>query len=548
MSIKAPMRRLVSQEQAALIQSPSVPRSRFVGSFMRKTTFNASLLYPFMLDEVLPGDVLRYNVTAFIRQSTPFVPVMDNQRVETFFFFVPNRLVWSNWKKMMGEQTNANDSIAYQTPYIVSPSGGFAANSIYDHFGIPVAGQIVAGQTISVNALPLRAYNLIYNEWFKDQSNVTTSVPLLTGDGPDTSTSYGLFARAKFADYFTTALPWPQKFTAPTVALGGTAPVKGIGFLDDAANRTATTGPSNFVESGYNNTPVSWNYYKLANGAGTVNQFYVKANAASTNRPEVFADLSSATGVSINALRQAFLTQQLVERDARGGTRYTEIIRSHFGVVSPDARQQRPEYIGGGQSMVSVTPIANTSNTSTGALSATNSAAGSHRASYAATEHGFIIGLINVRAEASYSQGLHKMWTRSTRYDYYWPSLAGMGEQAILRQELFCTGTDADDQSVFGYQERWHEYRQRYSDITGQFRPTTANNIDEWHIAEAFSSYPVLGTTFIEDKTINTLDRVLQAGATARTNSQQFFGDILIERDAVRPIPVYGTPVTLGRL
>jgi len=547
MSIRAPMRRLVSQESAALIQSPNVPRSRFMGSFMRKTAFNASLLVPFLVDEILPGDVIRYNVTAFIRQSTPFVPVMDNQRVETFFFFVPNRLVWSNWKKMMGEQTTAGDSIGYVVPQLVSPAGGHPVSSIYDYMGLPVAGQIAAGQTISVNALPFRAYNLIYNEWFKDQSNVTTAVPLNTGDGPDTATAYTLYRRAKFADYFTTALPWPQKFTAPSVAIGGLAPVKGLGFLTGG---TPTTVAATFNETApTGTTPNPWPQasYSAYYPGNNANIGVRAAYNGSQYGPQVFADLSSATGVSINTLRQAFLTQQLLERDARGGTRYTEIIRAHFGVVSPDARQQRPEYIGGGQSMVSITPIANTSNTSTGALSATGSAAGSHRASIAATEHGYVIGLVNVRAEQSYSQGLHKMWTRTSRYDFYWPSLAQMGEQAILRQELYCTGNDTDDATIFGYQERWQEYRTRYSDITGVFRPTAPTNIDEWHISEAFATAPVLGTTFIEDQTMNTLDRVLQAGATARTNNQQFFGDFLIERDAVRPLPMYGTPATLGR-
>lgn len=538
-------RRLISQEDSAMIARPDVPRSKFHGSWTRKTTFNAGLLIPFMVEEVLPGDMLKYDVTAYVRMATPLYPLMDNQRVDTFFFFVPNRLVWSNWVKFMGEQNSPSDSIAYTVPQLVSPSGGFAVNTVYDHLGLPCVGQITAGQTISVNALPLRMYNLIYQNWFKDE-NLINSPVIRSGDTGDAVADYALFKRAKSADYFTSALPWPQKFTAPTVALSGLANVTGIGFLDDAANRTANTGPANFVQTG-SNTPSSWNYYKLANGAGTINQFYVKANNNTTNRPEVFADLSSATGVDINALRQAFLTQQLLERDARGGTRYTEIVKSHFGVTSPDARLQRPEYIGGGSSPFNITPVANTSATGLGALGGAGTAVGQHRASYASTEHGFIIGLINIKSEISYQQGLHKMWTRQTRYDFYWPSLAGLGEQAILRQELYCTGVDADDITVFGYQERWHEYRTRTSEVTGQFRSTTTSTLDAWHLAQRFTTAPVLGQTFIEDQTADILDRALVGGATARTTPQQYLADILIRREAVRPLPVFGTPVTLGR-
>lgn len=538
-------RRLVSQEDSAMIARPDVPRSKFHGSWTRKATFNAGFLVPFMVEEVLPGDMLKYDVTAYVRMATPLYPLMDNQRIDTFFFFVPNRLVWSNWVKFMGEQNSPSDTIAYTIPQVVSPSGGFAVNTVYDHMGLPCAGQITAGQTISVNTLPLRMYNLIYQQWFKDE-NLINSPSIRTGDTGDVVGDYSLFLRAKSADYFTSSLPWPQKFTAPTVALSGNAAVSGIGFYDDAASRTANTGPANFVQSG-SNTPVSWNYYKQAGGAGTINQFYLKANNSSTARPEVFADLSTATGVDINALRQAFLTQQLLERDARGGTRYTEIVKSHFGVTSPDARLQRPEYIGGGSSPFNITPVANTSQTGLGALGGAGTAVGQHRASYASTEHGFIIGLINVKTELSYQQGLHRMWTRNTRYDYYWPSLAGLGEQAVLRQELYCTGTDADDVTVFGYQERWHEYRTRTSEVTGQFRSTTSGTLDAWHLSQRFTTAPTLGQTFIQDDTANILDRALAAGATARTTPQQYLADILIRREAVRPLPTYGTPVSLGR-
>ena len=264
----------------------------------------------------------------------------------------------------------------------------------------------------------------------------------------------------------------------------------------------------------------------------------------------VYADLSTATGVTINQLRQAFLVQQLLERDARGGTRYTEIIRSHFGVVSPDMRLQRPEYIGGGSSPLMITPVAQTAPTTgltVGALGGAGTATGQHQAHYASTEHGYILGLINVKSDLSYQQGMHKMWKRSTRYDFYWPSLAGLGEQAVSRGEIYCTGDPANDDVVFGYQERWHEYRTHVSEVTGHFRSGTTGTLDAWHLAQRFLTAPVLGDTFIKDDGVNILDRVLAAGSTARTGFQQYLADILIQRDRTAPLPMYGTPVLLGR-
>lgn len=538
-------RRLVSQEDSAMIARPDVPRSKFHGSWTRKSTFNAGFLVPFMVEEVLPGDMLKYDVTAYVRMATPLYPLMDNQRIDTFFFFVPNRLVWTNWVKFMGEQNSPADTIAYTTPQLVSPSGGFAVNTVYDHMGLPCAGQITAGQTISVNSLPLRMYNLIYQQWFKDE-NLINSPSIRTGDTGDVVGDYALFRRGKSSDYFTSALPWPQKFTAPTVALGGQARVTGLGIFGTPASLVSrNVNETNTFGASTNPWPTAT--YSSGSSFDTTSMAIKVAYNGTSYGPQVYADLSTATGVDINTLRQAFLTQELLERDARGGTRYTEIVKSHFGVTSPDARLQRPEYIGGGSSPFNITPVANTSQTGLGALGGAGTAVGQHRASYASTEHGFIIGLINVKTELSYQQGLHKMWTRQTRYDYYWPSLAGLGEQAILRQEIYCTGTDAEDTAVFGYQERWHEYRTRVSEVTGQFRSTTTGTLDAWHLAQRFTTFPTLGQTFIEDQTDSILDRALAAGATARTTPQQYLADILIRREAVRPLPVFGTPVSLGR-
>lgn len=534
-NVQLPSRRLVSQNDQAIIQRPDVPRSRFHNAFTRKTTFDAGYLVPFLVDEILPGDHMRYNVTAYVRMSTPLFPLFDNQRVDTFFFFVPCRLVWSNWAKFMGEQSTPLSSIDYTIPIITSPEGGDAQNSIYDHMGIPTAGQVTAGETLQYSALPFRAYNLIYNQWFRDQ-NLQNSLLVPTGDSGDLTGDYALQRRAKSHDYFTSALPWVQKFTALNVPLAGTAPVIGIG----SDNTNYSTGPLAVMES----TGVSANYGFYQNfNAGDM---FVKGTAATLAQPAIFADLSDSTGVAINVLRQAWLIQSHLERDARGGTRYVELIRSHFGVTNPDFRLQRPEYIGGGQSPMSITAIAQTAPTEDeplGALGAAGTSAGHHTASYAATEHGYIIGLINVRTELSYQQGLHRMWTRSTRFDFYWPALAGMGEQAIYMQEIYAKGDATNDLAVFGYQERYHEYRTRYSDVTGKMRSTATGTLDAWHLAQKFTAQPTLGDTFIKDTP--PMERILAAAELAA--NQQYLADILIQRDATRPIPVFGTPVSLGR-
>ena len=525
MSYVLPQRNLVSQNDSAMIQRPDVPRSKFSGSWSRKTTFNAADLVPFLLDEVLPGDHMKYHVTAYVRLSTPLFPIFDNQKVETFFFFVPNRLVWDNWVKFMGEQASPGDSIAYTIPTVGSDYTTIGVGTLWDQFGLP----LIEAARYYVSALPFRAYNLIYQEWFRDE-NLQNAVYLATGNTD--VCNYQLFKRGKGHDYFTSALPWPQKFTAPTISIGTSAPLVGL--------YSSTNATGSF--SGYNT---------LGSAVSTAAAYRsnVQTLAFDVATPP-YADLSAATGITINAFRQAFLVQQLQERDARGGTRYTEIMRSHFGVVSPDMRLQRPEYIGGGSSPLMITPVAQTAPSSTasvGVLGGAGTAMGQHSASYAATEHGHIIGLMNVKSDLSYQYGMNKLWKRATRYDFYWPSLAGLGEQVVTRGEIYSTGVSADDNLVFGYQERWHEYRTRVSEVTGRFRSGVSGTLDAWHLAQAFSSAPVLGDTFIKDAGDTILDRVVAAGSQARTLSQQYLADMLIQREAVRPLPMFGTPVLLGR-
>lgn len=536
--VRLPERRLVSQQDRAMIERPDIPRSKFTGSWTRKMSFDQGIIYPVFVDEILPGDHMRYDVTCYVRTGTMLFPVMDNLRLDTHFFFVPNRLVWQNWQRFMGEQPDApTDSIAYSIPQVESDTAaGFPVGGLGDYLGLPTTIQ-TDGTLVTVNALPFRAYNLIWNTWFRDE-NLDTAAFTAVNDTTYNGSNYPLRRRAKSHDYFTSCLPWPQKFTAPSIPLGTQAPVRGIG---------SKTGVGGQGWPGYGST--NYDDVNLGTARTALTAFGTAAGEMifDTNAG-VYADLSAASGVAINTLRQAFLIQQLLERDARGGTRYTEIIKSHFGVTSPDARLQRPEYLGGGMTPIVLTPIAQTAPTAgvpLGALGAAGTASGSHRASYASTEHGYIIGLVSVKSELSYMQGLWKMWSRLTRYDFYWPSLAGLGEQAVLRKEIYWTGNVAQDSTVFGYQERWHEYRTRVSEVAGLFRSgnDAAGSLDPWHLAQRFVGAPVLASAFIQDTA--PMSRVLAAGTA--DNGKQFLGDFLISREAVRPIPMYGTPVLLGR-
>lgn len=543
-------RHLVSQQDSAIVAQPHIPRSKFLNHWQRLTTFDAGYLVPFLVDDILPGDHVNYDVSAYIRMSTPLFPIFSNQRVDTFFFFVPYRLVWTSWKQFMGEQQNPSSSITYTVPRYTSAIDGDEVCSLSDYFGLPVKGQIAVGDYISYSALPFRAYCLIWNEWFRDE-NVQNSIIFPTDNTNEGSAYYnpGVKRRNKSPDYFASALPWTQKFTAPTIALSGYANVLGIG----AINATGNAGPLAVTETPAYGSPTgisaSYSYYKNLWDAAAINQAALSMSGPGPDaEPQVYADLATATGVAINALRQAFMVQSLLEKDARGGTRYTEVLRQHFGVISPDARLQRPEYIGGGQSPLNITPIAQTAPSAgltVGALGAAGTSAGTHRASYASTEHGVIIGIINVKTEQAYQgQGVRRYWLKSTRYEWYWPSLAEMGEMAIATVELYTTGNAyVPTNAVFGYQERWHEYRTRYSEITGVFKSYATGTLDAWHLAQNFTAEPTLSSAFLEDNP--PMSRVLAAGATA--SKMQYLADIQISRNITRPVNMFGTPANLGR-
>lgn len=492
-----------------------IPRSSFDRSHGRKLTFDAGYLIPVFCDEALPGDTFSLNMTAFGRLATPLHPVMDNIFLNSFFFFVPYRLLWSNWQKFMGEQENPGDSIDYLVPSMQPPAGFYDVGSIFDYFGLPTG---VAGYSHS--SLPLRAYNLIWNEWFRDQ-NLQDSVTVSKGDTNDGSGLYTLLRRGKRHDYFTSCLPWPQKGPGVDIPLGTSAPIRtdatvGSGLLSiiggDGVQRQLATDQPTLVTSGT---------------AGAVGD-------------QLYADLTQATAATINQLRQAFQVQKLYERDARGGTRYTEIIRAHFNVVSPDARLQRPEYLGGGQTPINLYSVPQTSATENeptpqGNLAAYGTVSSSgHGFTKSFTEHGVIIGLVSVRADINYQQGLNRMWSRRTKFDFYWPALAHIGEQAVLNKEIYCQGT-ADDELVFGYQERFAEYRYHPSLICGEFRSSFAQSLDTWHLAQDFTALPLLNQAFIEDRP--PIDRVV-----AVTTEPQFIMDTYFRLRCARPMPVYGVP------
>jgi len=518
----------VDVHQFTMIPKADIPRSSFDCQSTHKTTFDAGYLIPVYVDEMLPGDTFRLNMTAFARLSTPINPIMDNMHLDSFFFFVPNRLIWSNWQKFMGQQANPDSSTSYVVPQQVSPAGGYAVGSLQDYMGLPTVGQVSNTGTVSHCAFWPRAYNLIWNEWFRDE-NLQNSVTVDTGDGPDTVTNYTLLRRGKRKDYFTSSLPWPQKGASVSLPLGTTAPVKSDGTFINMSSDTLTND----------------NLYSLTNGNLALGGHPNAAQVKFGNNSGLYADLSQATAATINQLRQSFQIQKLLERDARGGTRYTEIIRAHFGVISPDARLQRPEYIGGGTSNININPIAQTSGTSAsgtttplGTLAAMGTAlAHNHGFTYSATEHGVILGLVSVRADLTYQQGLARMWSRSTRYDFYFPAFATLGEQAVLNKEIYVRG-DNNDNNVFGYQERWAEYRYYPSRISGLFRSTASGTIDNWHLAQKFTTLPTLNTTSIQDTP--PVDRIVAVGAAA--NGKQFIFDSFFDVKKARPMPMYSVP------
>ena len=529
-------------------------RSRFDRSFVRKMTFDEGKLVPFFVDEVLPGDTISLTVRDFCRLSTPVAPFMDNLYIDKFFFFVPNRLVWEHWQNFCFEQEDPDDSTDYVVPTCQLAGGTAGENGIgtvWDYFALPTG----LTKALNVNALPFRMYYLIWNEWFRDE-NLQKSVKIDKSDsnavfkqdrvsdqpswifssGETYVNGFALAPRGKRFDYFTSALPFQQKGPGVSIGLAGTADL----VLSSNGNPILFSGGGG--NSAFENMPVySAKIDKEANIQGYTAEIKDKGylKFGSDVGLKGYADLDSSSIFTISSLRTAFQMQKFYERLARGGSRYTEVLTSFFGVVSPDSRLQRPEYLGGSSKMININPVAQTSSTGDvtpqGNLAAYGvSASKYHAFTKSFVEHGYIIGLLEVRADLTYQQGINKMWLRSTVYDWYWPTFAHLSEQAILNAEIYAQGTE-EDKGVFGYQERYAEYRYHPSEICGHFRSTYTKPLDVWHLSQKFDSLPTLSDQFIQDKP--PIERVV-----AVKNYPHFLIDIGFKYHTTRAMPMYGIP------
>lgn len=552
-----------SEQHYSQVPHAEIRRARFKRDYSLLTTINEGDLVPIYLDEVLPADTFKVNVNALVRMSTPLYPVMDNAYMDYYFFFVPARLLWEHFENLMGQndKTFWAETTEYTTPQTTAPSGGWKVGTLADYFGIPTGVE-----NLSVNSMPFRAYAKIWNEWFRDenlQQPVTMSKTDATTAGSNTGTSLSDAEKGgmplkvcKYKDYFTSCLPSPQKAVDPvTIPLGGNAPVRA--FIDTALTKEAKGyGTITGAKDG------TWKYGNMVTDSETArmlegypqqqtgNYFWASKTAGQpdfdkgnySKQAYMGADLSSVTAATINELRQAIAVQHIFERDARTGTRYKEILQGAWGVTSPDARLDRSEYIGGYRMPINVNQVVQTSATdstspqgNTGAYSMTTMSR--NMCTYSATEHGYVIGLAAIRVDHSYQQGLSRLWTRSTRFSYYDPMLANLGEQAVLNQEIYAQG-NAKDEEVFGYQEAWADYRYRTNQITGEMRSTYAQTLDAWHYADKYTKLPTLSSSWIQEGTEN-IDRTI---AVQSSNSHQFLVNLYYDQTWTRPMPIYSIP------
>lgn len=527
--------------QFSQVPTADIARNVFECPHTWKGTINSGYLIPVFFDEVLPGDTKKLNSTFFGRLATPFVPVMDNIYLDYHLFFVPNRLLWEHWPNFMGERKNPSDSIDYVVPSISSGDSGYKYESVFDYLSIPPG---IKNLTANSLIFYLRSYLLIWNEWYRDE-NLQDSIDVPFGDGPDTPSMFPLLKRGKRQDYFTSCLPSPQKGPGASLPLGVTAPVKGngtaLGFTDGSYKGAMVTSQNNaafgnFITGSYGSKTGTVN-----NNIGSYFPGSNKSVGVTTDgsKSGLVCDLTGATAATINSLRQAIAYQQFLEQDMRCGTRYVELILSHFGVQCPDYRLQRPEYLGGSTTRINVSPVAQTSSTDSttpqgnlAAVGTVGSTGNGFTRSF--TEHGVILGLVSVRCDLTYQQGVDRHFLRKTRYDYFWPTLAHLGEQGVYNKEIYAQGTE-DDEKIFGYNERFAEYRYKNSYITGKFRSSYPQSLDIWHLAQKFKNLPTLSSQFIEENP--PLERIL-----AVQNEPQLLLDCYHDLENIRPIPLYGVP------
>lgn len=553
------MSKRATQHNFAMSPQNQIPRSSFKRSHTVKTTLDAGRLIPFYIDEVYPGDTFNCKATLFGRMATPIVPAMDNAYMDTFFFFVPYRLLWKHWKEFNGENPLAGyQSTEYEVPQMTATNA--QVQTLWDYFGFPTDVK----NKLSVSAFPFRAYWKIYNDWFRDENlqnavSIQTGAPLSStsseddaygGDATQDATTAQCFYRGKRHDYFTSALPWPQKGPGVEISLAGEASVTGSVISSKSAS---FVGQSDNWMQVLDTGSQTWHPVPVTQGSAIGgNSRNVTIQLADNEGNPILpylhladdakAHLTDVSAITINSLRSAFALQRFYEKDARGGTRYTEIIRSHFGIISPDARLQRSEYLGGDSTPIMFNPVQQTSSTDTtspqGNLSAyALMSTRVHGFNKSFTEHGIVIGLCNVRTDLSYQQGINKTWLRQTREEFYWPTFAHLGEQAILNKEIYAQGTEADNQ-VFGYQERYAECRYHPSIITGKMRSTYAQSTDVWHFAQKFDALPALNGEFIQDQASYQAIKRISAVQT----EPQFYLDAYLDLKCARPMPVYGVP------
>lgn len=544
-----------TESHFSLLPRIDIGRSRFDRSASVKTSFNAGDVVPFYCEEVLPGDTFNVKTSRVVRMQTLLTPMMDNVYLDTYYFFVPNRLTWEHWKEFCGENTQSAwiPETEYSIPQVTAPDGGWSVGTIADYLGIPTGVS-----NLSVSALPFRAYALIMNEWFRDQNlqdPLLVPVDDATVQGVNTATFVTDVAKggkpfiaAKYHDYFTSCLPAPQKgpdvmipvsqgSNLPVVPLDQTIFNQGLGDLIKPL-RFGSMGSSSPASDGL----LGWN--------STLNATTVKNSSAAGADQEVFPsnlwaiDDGNVSSATINQLRLAFQIQKFYEKQARGGSRYTEIVRSFFGVTSPDARLQRPEYLGGNRIPINVNQVVQQSGTGESTSTPQGTVVGMSQTTdshsdftKSFTEHGFIIGVMVARYDHTYQQGLERFWSRKDKFDFYWPVFANIGEQAVKNKEIYAQGTDEDDE-VFGYQEAWAEYRYKPSRVTGEMRSSYAQSLDVWHLADDYEKLPSLSAEWIQENS-KTIDRVL---AVTSENSNQFFADIYVKNLCTRPMPMYSIP------